>query len=279
MFDNKSTEILGREIIFVNPAVNDASPQFFVERSGIINYEYCAEQIGKHAHTFYTLGCVVRGKGFLECEEDCHAVNTGDLYFISNDSPHIYHSEKNDPLYKCWINLGGSLPETIVKVNRMQNGAIVKQTDATDAFNKLILAMKNAKNDSDLLHAKTMYGVCELMNRFFNDAAENDHYISEKIKDYIADNVYRNIRLADLEKNFYYEKSHIINLFKKYYDITPKQYTLLKKIELSMQLLTEPSHCIKEIASMLCFSSSQHFSSVFKQVSGMSPDRYKRSLV
>ena len=281
MFEYKNAEILGREIIYMNPAVTDAPPQFFVARSGTINYAYCAEQIGKHASTFYTLGYVIKGRGFLECEEGRHAVKAGDFYFINNGSLHIYHSNKNDPLYKCWINIGGSLPDAVVKMNRVQDGAIVKQMDDEDAFNNLILAMKDTQSDNDLLHAKTVYGVCELMNRFFNEANESEaeHYISEKIKEYIADNVFKNIRLTDLEKNFHYEKSHIVNLFKNHYDITPKQYILIKKIELSMKLLAESSYSIKEIASMLCFSSSQHFSSVFKQVSGMSPDRYKRLVV
>ena len=280
MIGIEGKEIHGREIFFMNHAINDAPPQFFVARSGTINYAYCAEQIGRHSSTFYTLGYIIKGSGFLEFEEGHHTVKDGTLYLLNNGSHHIFHSNENDPLHKCWINIGGSLPDTIIKMNRMQGGAMVKQFDAGSVFENLLLTMKNIQHDTDSLHVKMVSKVCELLNCFFSEAghteSESGHYISEKIKDYVINNTFKNIRLEDLVKQFHNEKSYIVNLFKSHYDITPKQYILTKKIELSMSLLTDSSYSIKEIASMLCFSSSQHFSSVFKQISGTSPDKYKK---
>ena len=61
------------------------------------------------------------------------------------------------------------------------------------------------------------------------------------------------------------------------YGYTPKQYILQRKMQVACSLLEENLYSISEIADLLDFSSSQHFSSSFKKKLGISPDEYRRS--
>lgn len=66
-------------------------------------------------------------------------------------------------------------------------------------------------------------------------------------------------------------------LFKKYFDTSPNQYIIYKKIEYSKELLLEKSLAISEIAKICGFSDTYYFSKVFKQKTGVSPIKWKNN--
>jgi AraC-like DNA-binding protein len=65
--------------------------------------------------------------------------------------------------------------------------------------------------------------------------------------------------------------------FKKYTGISPAKYFSNLKIEKAKQMLLETPYSIKEVSYMLRFSSIEHFSTLFKKVTGISPKDYRKS--
>ena len=70
---------------------------------------------------------------------------------------------------------------------------------------------------------------------------------------------------------------HIIRVFKKKFNITPMQYLIDKKIGIAQSLLTGTVMPIKEIAALLRYSNTQHFSSSFKNAVGCTPNKYRQA--
>lgn len=66
--------------------------------------------------------------------------------------------------------------------------------------------------------------------------------------------------------------------FKEFTCIAPGQYVLQLKIDRAKMLLSDPSKSIKEVAFELNFLSALYFSKLFKEKTGLSPERYKKSV-
>ncbi len=71
---------------------------------------------------------------------------------------------------------------------------------------------------------------------------------------------------------------HLTREFKQHIGLTPGEYLRKKRFEESQRLLNETNLTITAIAEELHYSSSQHFSSDFKKMSGFTPVEYRRHI-
>ena len=83
--------------------------------------------------------------------------------------------------------------------------------------------------------------------------------------------------MQDVYDEIHLSKSQISREFKKYFNVTPYQYLLNRRITISQNLLTKTKLSVKEISDSLCFTDEYHFSSLFKKKNGMSPTAYKKT--
>ncbi len=74
-----------------------------------------------------------------------------------------------------------------------------------------------------------------------------------------------------------HDYSHLSKLFSSVEGITIEKYIISQKIERAKELLTYDERSLSEIAGRLDYSSSQHLSNQFKQLTGMTPTEFKRS--
>jgi AraC family transcriptional regulator len=59
-------------------------------------------------------------------------------------------------------------------------------------------------------------------------------------------------------------------------NLTPYQYILQQKIEKAKYLITETDQLLTHIAFDLSFSSYSNFCSVFKRITGLTPDAFRK---
>jgi len=91
----------------------------------------------------------------------------------------------------------------------------------------------------------------------------------------IRRNITSNYNLENLAKDLFITKEHLSRTFKKELNMTVSSYIKKAKIVEAKKLLTTPNHSILSISSMLGFSSSSHFTSVFKKNENESPKHYR----
>ena len=65
--------------------------------------------------------------------------------------------------------------------------------------------------------------------------------------------------------------------FKQATGIPPAEFTVREKIRESQTLLKDPARTVTSIAMELGFSSSQHFSVLFRKYTGLSPIQYRQN--
>lgn len=77
-----------------------------------------------------------------------------------------------------------------------------------------------------------------------------------------------------ITEHLHYSRSYIMTSFRREFGTTLHEYILRKKIDYACRLLLD-DHNITEISFLLNFSSSQHFSKVFKDHTKMTPSEYR----
>jgi AraC family transcriptional regulator len=98
-----------------------------------------------------------------------------------------------------------------------------------------------------------------------------------QVFDYIHAHLERDIKLADFAGLLGMSQFHFSHLFKQSIGTSPHQYLLQQRIDRAKQLLKQTERSIVDIALECGFSSHSHLSKQFRQLTGITPKRYRSS--
>ena len=101
---------------------------------------------------------------------------------------------------------------------------------------------------------------------------EKIEWAHEQIKDN------HNLNVNELAKTLSISQVYFRKLFKNVYNICPKEYIILCKVEHAKTLMQYPFISIEECALESGFSSVQYFCRAFKNTVGISPAQYRKKL-
>ncbi len=97
----------------------------------------------------------------------------------------------------------------------------------------------------------------------------------QQILEYIHAHLDSDIKLADLAGSIGMSQFHFSHLFKQSIGTSPYQYLLQQRIERAKQLLKQTDRSIVDIALECGFNSHSHLSKQFRQLTGVTPKRYR----
>ena len=100
--------------------------------------------------------------------------------------------------------------------------------------------------------------------------------VVQRCKEILDSSIYRKITIEQLADEVSVSKSQITRDFKKYYNCTPYNYLLNKKINIAKQLLLLTDKKVGEISDILCFSDEYNFSNLFCSKVGVRPLDYRK---
>ena len=93
--------------------------------------------------------------------------------------------------------------------------------------------------------------------------------------DYIKENITEFINFSSISEVCNLSVSRLKTKFKEQMGITPREYINSLKVEYAKNMLMNENYSITDVAFDLNFSSSNYFSSVFKQFTGFTPSQYR----
>lgn len=133
--------------------------------------------------------------------------------------------------------------------------------------NRFLLAFADLLHAVYELHQKPL---AELAG--FQTAKERN---VQEIISYIESNYHRDVHLSDLEQHLHISKNYLANIFREVTGATIFQYLNQRRInQAKLIFLTEPGASVTDVGYRVGFKHPAHFSRVFKQISGISPNRY-----
>ncbi|WP_438298244.1 response regulator transcription factor [Sporosarcina sp. FA15] len=99
-----------------------------------------------------------------------------------------------------------------------------------------------------------------------------------KIKDVINRNLEKEITLNFISNTLNLHPNYISQLFKQKTNIKLSEYIMQQRIEKSKELLTQTQLKIYDIAHLVGYVNSKHFSVVFKKIVGKTPYQYRQKI-
>lgn len=106
------------------------------------------------------------------------------------------------------------------------------------------------------------------------DSIRNENQILDRALEYAAGHTHARTTVEQLAKHCSVSAAYLSLLFQRHLHISPGAYMLRARLAESCLLLQSGAGSMSQIASLLCFSSPQHFSAAFKRQYGVAPSAY-----
>ncbi|MFB9949113.1 helix-turn-helix transcriptional regulator [Rhizobium puerariae] len=99
----------------------------------------------------------------------------------------------------------------------------------------------------------------------------------KRVEGYIRSNIDGSVRTEDLAAASRLSVSHFSKAFKQSFGISPYAYVLNKRIARAKELLLSSDESLAQIALACGMSDQAHFSRLFRNLTGETPSRWRRS--
>jgi AraC-like DNA-binding protein len=100
-------------------------------------------------------------------------------------------------------------------------------------------------------------------------------YILKNVVQYINEHIHEKITVAELTQMTKWKSQHFQRVFTQFIGMNPNEYIKIKKIEKAKAMLVETDQSICDIVDDLGYKSQSNFFTLFKTLTGMSPESYR----
>ena len=117
-----------------------------------------------------------------------------------------------------------------------------------------------------------------IISSFCTKAEYKNSKVVDTVLDYIYTNIKYKISIDTIAKELAYSKEYLIRTFKSQMGMTPGQFIVALKLDMSSQLLLSSSCSVVDVSSEFSFFDQSHYIKTFKSIYGVSPKSYKKSI-
>ena len=267
-----------REDIYSFNSVEGESP-FTVMLCGV---SYCdgTYSIKRDNSEVSVIEYIVSGSGVVCEDTQSFTARAGDVYFLKEGRDHYYHSDKNDPWVKIWMNFRGPLAKSISDCYGLSDKILFKSVNARALFEEIIDVGRSCK---DRRAAEEMLSIIfhRIAVRLSKTAADNfksgENGLGYALRELLDSQHSYDKTLDEIISPLYCTKSHAIREFKKIYGISPYEYLQKQRFDSAAAMLKNTAIPISDIAAKLDFYDIHYFSVSFKKRFGITPSYYRKN--
>lgn len=224
--------------------------------------------------SFYELSFYLEGSGIVTIDDNTYCIRAGDIRF-NTPGTHLY-GLPHFKSYTVYFDFGQS--DTPYK-NAILEG-IPAYFHTNGEPRKLFEELLEAFHSNDLTAPIRQNALLlTLLAHLFELAhSHKDYCPAVRIcLDYMAEHYSHNITLETLSSLSGYSTLHIQRLFKQDLGCSPHDYLTSLRINRAKKMLTETDYSVSIIAAECGFSSDSHFKTLFRNITGLTPGRYRKS--
>jgi len=100
-----------------------------------------------------------------------------------------------------------------------------------------------------------------------------------RVTEYIQQNLDKDLTLGELAAVVYMSPYHFARLFKGSTGVPPHRFVVRQRIARARRVLATPEQSIAEISRLVGFRTPSHFTTVFRDVLGVTPEAYRAATV
>lgn len=238
--------------------------------------------IERFPNEFFEIVLIESGNATIFIEGICYSVSSGDIFIPKNQ--YTIKATSQDVCSVIIIKMNNYLYSGLPgnQVPFLSNEIIIPFNNTTipiiRSINQIDLELQEKKEQFKIASEKLAEYLLILLERKFGNWENLSSSISiiEGIKDYIEKNYEKGLTLSSLSDIFYISPFHISHLFKDKYGISPIQYLINTRINVSKDLLAKTDYSIVEISNLVGYPNANYYNVIFKRFEGISPGRYRK---
>lgn len=273
----------GSEYFFFTPSEELRQHFYCVLNCG---HFYCREgySIRREGNTVPLFLYIMEGEFHLEYEGGCYTAIQGDIVLINGQKPHFYYSGKHcDFIY---IHYSGhdsiQLTDYLIGQNqsplfKVENHPLIRRLVHT-AVEKLYCN----EEVGDIELSCIIYNCLCRLKEYSGGSTLLSDTGSRTIADsilFIRRNVKEDLTLDILAGHASLSPYYFAHLFKKEIGVPPMEYIARYRINMAKTILKTTQQSVGEIADSLGYSSSSSFINAFTRRVGVSPLKFRNSLL
>lgn len=227
----------------------------------------------------YTLS----GTGTITDKNGIHPLTAGKLLFIPKGAVVRFQADRDEPFKKLWIQMTGTVWQSYRAMFSLPTDHVLIDTCPVELqmweIANLLKGTTPANVYENMRHiAVSVFDILTQLRKeeTFGITEEKDT-LPYQIRRLLDEHIYHDITVREIADWLYITDSHCIRTFKKQFGVTPMQYLAHMRMEQAKIFLRETNIPIQDIAHKLCFYDSQHFSSAFRRVNGISPTAFRQA--
>lgn len=243
-------------------------------------WEHQEETVRPAGFPDYQLHQVLGGKGELTIGDKRYIAGPGDVMFLYPDVPHSYR-----PLGRewelAWISFQGREAAQMLLYAGIREsgvGSLRAEHILNPLKEMLVIASGNELHDN-LERSRLLYALLLDLKRALLPAA-NEDYELERVKpvlQYIEQHLHRPLLLKELAEVAEVSPQYLCRLFQRTVRERPVAYINKQRVNRSKQLMfSSRGQRIYEIAQSAGFENISYFCTVFKRMTGMQPEEWRR---
>lgn len=244
---------------------------------------FCVIEIGweitKPNHTWspngrprYLIHLIKKGKITVARENgEIMHLGKGDSFINAPDELSTMRSDSNDPCEYYWIAFNGSFAKSILE--KTTKNLYPKHKESG------IVAISHLLESSTIDSIGTLSALFKVLNSIKSDVSDEESDFIKNAILYIESNYYKSFNVTEYAKSIGVSRTHFTTAFTEKTGVSPYNFLINERIENAKIYLAKTDLTITQIASKVGFTSIDRFSSIFKKKTGVSPKKYRSSIL
>ncbi|WP_028562196.1 AraC family transcriptional regulator [Paenibacillus pinihumi] len=252
-----------------------------------------------HSHAEYEIYYFHEGSCRYLIGDQIYELEPGDLIIMhgmtlhcanmSPGKPYVRSICHFDPVYVQEMMMIPGRIDVTEPFRRLQNARLQLEGTGREAAEELLLKMNASNRPHDpasyfRFHLQfyellvLIYTECKQLSRPAPAHTSEKLEHVQRIISFIEAHYMEDIHLSDMEEALHLNRQYLSKLFKEVTGTTIFTYLFERRINQSRILITmNPEMKLTDISYQIGFKHPAHFSRVFKQYIGVSPDQYRRT--
>lgn len=246
-------------------------------------HEYHWHGLHRGEKDVYIFQYTLKGEGALSINGRTHSIKPGEAFFVRVPSDHRYYLPKHSSEWEfLYFTTYGKEVEKLSQHIFDNYGHVFKLSIHSAPIQYILETIEKVETLGINHGYEASASAYTFMMKYieyleYGQQQPNNYPLSiAKAIQFIEKNYKDDISLDDIVEVTDLSKYHFTREFKKYMNDTPINYLAKIRINKALTYLSMNEKNIEWIALEVGFSSSNYFSKVFKKVTGVSPNSYRR---
>lgn len=215
---------------------------------------------------------ILNGSGILKINNDSIPFSSNSTIFVKKGIDFSIISNVDSLIEKVDIIFSANYIENMLAEYSIHSG--VYNIDTMDNFVTLQKFLTSTFDEaSSIFFSENIH---QILMKISSHLRFNPNTLAINIKHALDSHLYKSCNIVEIADSIHISKDTLNRIFKKYYNRTPYDYLLCKKIEVAKKMLVTTNFSVQYISHTLSYHNERYFSDLFTNKVGLSPTEYRK---